>query len=544
MALLTLEHLSFAYPNRQTNTLTDISFSLDPGDFAVLIGETGSGKSTLLRMLKKQLAPRGKKSGRILYQDQPLDALDEKTAAGEIGFVMQNPEQQIVTDKVWHELAFGLENLGLPQELIRRRVAESAAFFGLEDCFDQRTDSLSGGQKQLLNLAAVVAMRPKLLLLDEPTSQLDPLAAAAFLQTLQRLNRELSMTILLIEHRLEDLLPMSSKTIVLESGRLIACRQTRDIAEKLSGHPILSLALPAASRLYAQSKIGAPPCPLTIREGRLFLESHFRNEIKTLPQERYANTAKEILSFRDVFFRYEKKGDDILRGMSFSLYEGEILCLLGGNGSGKSTTLWNACGVLSPYSGKICFDGRELRSYRNRSLCRGGISLLPQDVQTVFLRSTVREELADVSFDQSLFPFDLTPLSERHPYDLSGGEQQLVALAKVMASSPRLLLLDEPTKGLDAFAKKQLMTVLRALKERGMTVLIVTHDVEFAAETADRCAFLFRGEILSADAPNAFFAQNSFYTTAARRMSDGFYDNAVTLRDLLSLCELNGGSPL
>lgn len=532
MALLAVEHLSFTYPAGAEPVLRDVSFTLEAGDFAVLLGATGSGKSTLLRCLKREIAPRGEMTGKILVDGAPLSALSARESACRIGLVGQRPEEQIVTDKVWHELAFGLENMAAPRDEIRRRTAEIACFFGIEDWFERDTASLSGGQKQLLNLASVMAMRPEALLLDEPTAQLDPIAAGRFLDMLRRLNVELGLTVLLVEHRLEEALPIAGRALALERGRLIACGDTRSVARMLREKPAFLPAMPAAARFAAQ--LNAAECPLTVGEGRrLLAERHVPG--KTLPIAQ-ARTGEAALSLSQVYFRYDRAAADVLRGATLTVCRQEIFCLLGGNGAGKSTLLSCAAGVARPYAGSVRVFGKSVRKYAGQSLYRDCLAMLPQDVQTLFLRDTVAEELADAQADALLLPLDFSPLLDRHPYDLSGGEQQLLALCKALAQRPRLLLLDEPTKGLDAFARLRLTALLRALRERGMTILCVTHDVEFAAVCADRCALLFRGEVLGCDTPRAFFAGNGAYTTAANRMARGICDTAVTVEDLRALC--------
>lgn len=537
MELLAVENLSFTYPECDHAALCGITFSLRRGEFAAVCGATGSGKSTLLRMLKRELTPLGAKSGRVLYRATPLESLPDAVSACRIGFVMQRPEQQLVTDKVWHELAFGLENMGVPSETIRRRVAEMACYFGIADWFERDVASLSGGQKQLLNLAAVMVMQPEVLILDEPTAQLDPIAAAEFLATLQKLNRELSLTILLAEHRLEDVVPVCDRLLVMRAGALLANDAPRTAIRALRDVPELLCAMPAAVRLY-HALGAAGDCPLTVREGREFVVGGYGNAVKAPEQTAYTPSQTPALSLSDVYFRYGRALPDVLCGLTFTVYEGESYCILGENGAGKSTALAAAAKCCRIYSGQIRVFGKKLQAYDDASLYHGGLALLPQDVQTVFLRNTVREELADA--DQTMLGYDFTPLLSKHPYDLSGGEQQLVALAKVLAGKPRLLLLDEPTKGLDAHAKQGLLRVLQELKAGGMTIVTVTHDVEFAAEFADRCALFFRGEIVSEDVPRRFFAENYFYTTAASRMTRGYFENVVTLADAVELCRKNG----
>ena len=529
--LVRLEHYGFTYPQQTRPALSDVELTIREGEFWVLCGTSGCGKTTLLRQLKPSLRPHGAVQGCVWFDGQPLEQLPPRRQAADIGFVLQSPEEQTVTDKVWHELAFGLENLGTPSPLIRRRVAETAAYFNLEDCFERDVSSLSGGQKQLVNLAAVMAMRPEVLLLDEPTAQLDPIAAENFLSTLEKLNRELSLTIVLIEHRLEEALPLSNRLLALENGKALVFDETRRAARALREHPVLSRALPGAARLSALWH--EDDCPLTVREGRALIERRGGSFRALADEER--NEKSAALAFKDVYFRYDRSGEDVLRGTAFRAAEGEITCLLGGNGSGKSTLLNCAAGLLRPYAGRIEVFGKPIRAYKGQALYQGVLALLPQDVQTMFLAATVREELKGV--DYSAFPVDFEPLLDKHPYDLSGGEQQALGLIKALAAKPRLLLLDEPTKGLDARARDAVAEILKALRAQGLSIVCVTHDVECAAACADRCALFFRGDVVSMDRPRAFFGGNAYYVPAAGRMARGLCEGALTVEELAAMEE-------
>ena len=528
MAHLAVKDLTFTYPNCARPAIEGVTFQVEKGEFLAVCGPTGCGKSTLLRLLKRELAPLGELHGEITVDGVPQGDLSDRDAACRIGYVMQRPEQQLVTDKVWHELAFGLENMGLPQPVIARRVAEMAAYFGIEGGFDKDVDTLSGGQKQLLNLASVMVMQPEILILDEPTAQLDPIAAADFIATVRKVNRELGLTVILTEHRLEEVIPACDRLLVLQNGRVLDWDAPRAVVGRAADNADLLCFMPAAARLFHAVQ-GQGECPLDVREGRSFVESLGCTGV--LPEEGSLPASETALEFDDVYFRYGRDLPDVLRGMRFTVRTGEICCILGGNGSGKSTTLSVAAGLNKAYSGDVRVFGKKLRAYKNQSLYRNCLTLLPQDVQSVFLHNTVREELAECGAAAGLLPFDFAPLMDKHPYDLSGGEQQLVALAKVLATQPRLLLLDEPTKGIDAAAKMRFIGVLKALKAKGMTLVIVTHDVDFAAECADRCCFMFRGQIVSSGTPRACFSQNSFYTTAVSRMTRGLIDGAVTVAE-------------
>lgn len=539
MEIIKIKNLSFSYPGAQRPVIDNVSFGIEAGDFAVLMGATGSGKSTLMRLLKRELAPLGELSGNIFFNGTAQAELSDRESACKIGYVMQRPEQQIVTDKVWHELAFALENMGLKQNVIRRRVAEMASYFGIADWFDRDVSSLSGGQKQLLNLAAVMVTQPEILLLDEPTSQLDPIAAGEFLSTVHKLNREMGITVLLIEHKLEEVLPMADRVLVLEKGRMLLNAPAHEACEQLRNHHVLLDAMPGAVRLF-HSVHGSGTCPITVREGRRFLRNSFKNEVRAIDIAPVPRPGESALEFRDVYFRYGREYPDVLSGLGLDVRCGEIFCILGANGSGKSTFLKLACGLKQAYSGSIRIFGKKMKEYKGQSLYRNCVSMLPQDAQTVFLKSTVRDELKEVHADPASLPYNLDHLMDRHPYDLSGGEQQLVALAKVLASNPRLLLLDEPTKGIDAHAQKAILSILKKLKEEGVAVLVVTHDVEFAAKCADRCALFFRGEVVSEDIPASFFNENNFYTTSANRICRGWYDGIATVEDATALCRENG----
>ncbi len=541
MDILQIENLSFRYPGADRNAVEQVSFSVRSGEFMVVCGESGCGKTTLLRLLKPELAPAGNRTGSIAYGGGDPTPAD-------IGYVLQNPDNQIVTDKVWHELAFGLENMGLPTEVIRRRVGEMASYFGIQDWFRKRTDELSGGQKQLLNLAAVMVMQPKVLILDEPTSQLDPIAASDFLATLRKLNRELGLTVILAEHRLEEVFPGADRVLLMDGGRVLVCDVPERVGDALPAEHPMRAGLPSAVRIFQSLHI-PDRCPLTVRQGRDFLERHFGDRGGVLPEPEYRHGETVAVELKNVWFRYERDLPDVLRGTSVQVYGGELYAVLGGNGTGKTTMLQVIAGIGKAYRGRVLIEGRQIREYRGNSLYRGVLALLPQNPQTVFIRDTVRADFDEIleahgvpkqeralRVSGAAERFGITHLLDRNPFDLSGGEQQKCALAKVLLTEPRVLLLDEPTKGIDAGAKRVLRDILTRLKADGMTLLMVTHDVEFAAETADRCALFFDGEVLSADTPSRFFGGNTFYTTAANRMARTLCPNAVTCGQVVQFC--------
>lgn len=557
MEIIKVENLNFTYPEQKIKALEDISFSIEQGEFVAVCGESGSGKTTLLKLLKRELAPYGDKDGNIYYKDKRLEELDARIAASDIGFVMQNPENQIVTDKVWHELAFGLENLGISTPVIRRRVGEMANFFGIHQWFRKKTTELSGGQKQLLNLASIMVMQPEILILDEPTSQLDPIAASDFISTLEKLNRDLGLTIILVEHRLEEVIPISDKVMIMEKGNIILYDKPQYIGQELKeideNHKMLS-ALPSAIRIFNGLNTKGQS-PLTVREGREFLSNNYENKVVALDRfsTNYNSEEENIIELKNIWFRYERDLPDVLTGLNFHVKKEEIVSILGGNGSGKTTFLNIISGQNKPYRGKILIRGKKINKYKGKELYKHNIALLPQNPQTVFLKSTVKEDYKEIGkvmgytkeeintyTEEIVEMLSIKELLDKHPYDLSGGEQQKVALGKILLLKPKILLLDEPTKGIDAFSKKVLYDILLGLKKQGVTIIMVTHDVEFAAVASDRCGLFFDGEIISTDRPVEFFSNNSFYTTAANRISRHMYNNAITCEDVIEICKLNG----
>ena len=545
MEILRVDGLKFSYPNQLKKALNNINFSIDEGDFVLICGESGCGKSTLLRHLKPELSPHGQVSGDIYYYSQKINDYTSKQIASEIGYVLQNPDSQIVTDKVWHELAFGLENMGLDTQSIRLRVAEMASFFGIQGWFRKNVNDLSGGQKQLLNLASIMAMQPKILILDEPTSQLDPIAAKDFIDTLVRINKELSTTIIMTEHNLEDIYSVCDKVIVMEDGKVICNDTNYKVADILSGdknHKMFK-SLPTPSKIYNQLNgylEGASKSPLTVKDCRQWLNDSMDEVTIT----KLDDTETEI--------NISKKDREIAIELKDVYFQGEIYSILGGNGTGKSTTLSLVARQRKPQRGKIFINNIEMKKYNNKSLYENNLALLPQNPQSLFVFETVREDLEEVLILQNKDRkyidkevkrvsklLDIEHLLEHHPYDLSGGELQRAGMAKVMLLNPKIILLDEPTKGLDAYCKEEIGKMLMKLRDMGVTIVVVSHDIEFSARYSDRCAMFFDGSIVSEGTPREFFLGNNFYTTVSNRIARNIFEDTLIYEDVVSLCKKN-----
>lgn len=562
MALVEIQNLSFTYPGTDRLALTGVDLTVREGSFVLIAGPSGCGKSTLLRRLKPAIAPYGRVGGAVFFEGEPIEALPERRQAAEIGFVMQDPEMQIVTDKVWHELAFGLENLGTDQRTMRVRVAEMANFFGIQSWYNKNVSELSGGQKQLLCLAAVMVMQPKLLLLDEPTSQLDPIAAGEFFDTLKRINTELGTTIIVTEHRTEALFPLVDEVVFMRGGGIFYSGTPRSCAKIFSTAPEFAAVLPTAMTCFAScSGDNETEAPLTVREGRSWLEKRVGAcETALFPETSSGGKApkaekaeykakKPLLEMREVYFRYERSAPDILKGADLSVREGELFCIMGGNGAGKTTAIMAASGLYRPYRGKILFEGKSIFSIPETKRLGETVAVLFQNPRLSFVKDSIREELNAVVKRFKLEPsrldevaelMELGPILDSNPYDISGGELQRAAIAKLLLPRPRVLFLDEATKGMDAFFKARFGALLRKLCAEGTAVVLVSHDIEFCAEYADRLAMFFDGGVIAEGTPRDVLAGNSFYTTAAGRIARGILPGAVTANEIIAAL---GGKP-
>lgn len=571
-----LKNLGFAYAGSAARVLQGISAAVRTGDFVVLCGPTGSGKTTLLRMLKPEVQPEGETDGSVYYDGSPLAEVETWRSVREIGMVFQDPDAQIVMETAAQELAFGLENLGFDSGSIQRRLAEVSSYFGLESWLPEPIHQLSGGQKQLLNLASVLMLRPRVLLLDEPTAQLDPVAAREFLQSVHRLNQELSTTVIMSEHRLEEVFPLATQVLMMGSGQVSCQGRPEEVARRVWTLPDQRFReyLPSVSRLFLNlnGRAGAiagngadPPhslagtassvvrfhqtgdsLPLTVRDARIWLDNLDGTQIQYRGQEPpEADTVSGkpgLLQGRRIDFQYQRDQVPVLQALDLELHAEDFLVLLGGNGSGKTTLLKVLAGILRPRRGQVLLDGQSIHRMPAPERTRR-LGYLAQNPALYFCRDSVQEQLwqrvenlglsrKDPRVDEVISLFDLGEVMERHPHDLSGGQQQKVALALVLLSRPQLLLLDEPTRGLDPIWKLQLARILQELQRQGSGILMVSHDIEFTARFARRCALLFHGRVVAPDTPRDFFRQNYFYTTVVQRALGDRLPRALALEDV------------
>jgi len=592
--IIQIRDLTFAYAAGDEPVLSDINIDIGSGEFVIIMGSSGSGKTTLLKMLKRNMIPAGRYSGRVYIYGKEADKLTDRENAAGIGYVSQDPDNQIVTDKVWHELAFGLENLGMDNVTIRKKVAEMSEYFGITGWYDREVSKLSGGQKQILNLASVMVMQPGILLLDEPTANLDPLAAIRFLDVVKRINQELGVTVVMVEHNLEHIYADADRIIAIDKGRVAANSSPKKAAaDIIAAGSFLIEGLPVASRLYAgynkkngnsvvsynnvnidsnnkDNHILSDEIPLTVKEGRRWYVNYKKVYGKDITKDKdkinnfagksiindkvikkdvleedniTGNKNKKRIGFikknnlenkssrkntdnientvcqlKNVSYSYNKKLPYIIDGVDVSFKEGRITAILGGNGAGKSTMLKLIAGIIEPVRGKIISNKR--------------IIMLPQDPKAVFTEVSVEEELAEVLMDkgngiynnmpmedkreiveQIIEEFGLNDIRKNNPYDISGGQQEKLAIAKVLLLKPEVLLLDEPTNGLDPYFKKTLGKLLKKINAGGVTIIIVSHDLEFVDSFCDDVIMLFDRKVAAQDSTHKFLRDNMFYTT-------------------------------
>ncbi len=605
MALIEFNNFSFAYMNSdgtesEVKSLDSINLEIDYGDFVLLCGPSGCGKTTLLTNLKKELMPAGRRSGEIKFNGKRIIDMDEISSACDIGYLFQNPDSQIVTDTVIQEIAFPLENIGLPTEEIRNRISEIVAFFGINDILHKNVNELSGGQKQLVNLCSLLVLRPQVLLLDEPMSQLDPIASYEFLSIVRRLNEEFSITVIMSEHKADSIFPFIDKAVFLKEGKIEFVDNAHNICSEVIDDEIFENYLPAVTKIYNSLSVKYPSLiklntPLSIREGRRCLNTIHDDLIKIsnddvdsinlnhdnlhITNKKYHSQEKSgildkislggnknaLISMNGIYFAYEK-GKLILKNVDFELEKGDFVSLIGGNGVGKSTFLQLLVGILKPIKGKVKYKKGIKLAYVHQNPM---IHFSKDNVKEEFLESILESNLLNnnsvgfnketyddllkmtneeftesyllngLEFDSIEFKFkelieffDICDLIDKHPYDCSGGEQQKIVIVKALLQNADVLVLDEPTKGLDPISSKNLANILNSLRDNGITILMTSHDLDFVANNCKRCLMLFDKDIQIDDDPKVIFAENNFYTTFVNRMVKDYVPEIVTLDDL------------
>lgn len=611
MALIEFKDFSFSYLNSdgsesQIKSLDKINLEIDYGDFVLLCGPSGCGKTTLLTNLKKELMPAGKRSGEIKFNGTRIQDLDDLSSACDIGYLFQNPDSQIVTDTVIQEIAFPLENIGLPTEEIRNRISEIVAFFGINDILHKNVNELSGGQKQLVNLCSLLVLRPEVLLLDEPMSQLDPIASYEFLSIVRRLNEEFSITVIMSEHKADSIFPFIDKAVFLKEGKIEFVDNAHNICSEVIDDEIFENYLPVVTKIYNSLSVKYPSLiklntPLSIREGRRCLNTirddlikisddvnnsdnssstnlhhnskkyHSEEKSGILDKISFNRNKDALIRMNGIYFAYEKE-NLILKNVDFDLNDGDFVSLIGGNGVGKSTFLQLLVGILKPIKGKVKYRKGVRLAYVHQNPM---IHFSKDNVREEFLESIIESNLLngnDVDFSKESYEkllklsneefiesdvlnslkfdsidfkfkeliefFDISDLIDKHPYDCSGGEQQKIVIVKALLQNADVLILDEPTKGLDPISSKALAEILNSLRDNGLTILMTSHDLDFVANNCKRCLMLFDRDIQIDDDPKVIFAENNFYTTFVNRMVKDYVPEIVTLDDLKSKWDL------
>ncbi|MBO8159871.1 ABC transporter ATP-binding protein [Thermosyntropha sp.] len=538
MAKIKISSLTYTYPEKEEPALKDIDLEIKEGEFVLLIGENGSGKSSLLRAIAGIIPDfyRGDYKGEVYIDNLKVRKMKPKEKAGKIGFLGQDPESQIFMTKVEKELVFGMENILLPLPVMRRRVAETAAFLNLGEYIHESVDKLSGGMKQRLALAAVMAMQPEVLLLDEPTSQLDPASAEEIFNILKRLNEENGITVVLAEQRLERCLHLADRIIVMDEGKISYISSDKNewgawMAENKA------FLLPPLLKLF--SRLPFEKIPFTVKEGRsliadLPIKCVFLKEMGI----RGKNACSPVLEMDKVWFTYSG-GREVLKNISLKVFPGEFWAVFGENGAGKTTLLKNIAGLLKPQRGRICIKGENIQFMKASEIARKA-GYLPQNPDDYLFLPTVEEEILfslentenkEEKTSQLIEKFNLEPYAAVNPRDLSMGERQKTALASILALNPDLLLLDEPTRGLDYLAKEDLGKCLKMLCRESKSILMVSHDIEFAAEYADKVLIMFEGEIAAAGSKYEIMNNALFYSPQINRLLSGRVDRVVTLEE-------------
>jgi energy-coupling factor transporter ATP-binding protein EcfA2 len=538
----TFSDLTYRYPDRETPALRELDWTVAPGEFVAVTGPSGSGKSTLLRCLNG-LTPHfsgGTFDGVVIVAGHDTRHYSPRVLARLTGFVFQDPEAQFVAGRVDDELAFGMEQLGVPAVTMRKRVEEVLDLLGIAALRDREIATLSGGERQRVAVAAALALQPSILALDEPTSQLDPWGAEEVLAALNRLNEDLGLTIVLAEHRLERVVTHADRLTVLTAGGTVSldgpARETVRRADVDSLPALLALG----------RRLDWDPLPLSIKDGRAARRRDAA--LGHVPAPAAPDPAPPggapVVALQRVSAGWDRH--HVLREVDLEVRPGELLALMGRNGSGKTTLLRLVAGLHRPSSGKVLIAGQDTTRFHPADIAQT-VGYLPQNPSALFFAETLRAELAftlkhhrqsGLDLEATLATLGLEHAIERHPRDLSGGERERAALAAVLVGGPRVLLLDEPTRGMDAVRKRALIATLHRLRDDGVAILLATHDVELVAEVASRVALLGDGRIVADGGPRAVLSGSLTFTTAVNKLyGDGF----LTPDDILSGLGMNRG---
>lgn len=529
--MITIENLTYTYPQQDQPALQVDSWHVAAAEFVLLTGPSGSGKSTLLRCLNG-LVPHfsgGKVGGKVQVAGLDAVAAGPRLLSQTVGFVMQTPEAQAILERVEAEIAFGMEQAAVPPREIKTRLDEVLALLNLEPFRKRPLRSLSGGERQRVAIAAALALRPQILVLDEPTSQLDAQSAADVLDSLVQLQKRLGLTILLAEHRLARILPHADRICVLEAGHMVGDGPVQTMLSQLPTVPPL---------IEVGLKMGWQPLPLTVKAASKkveqaplpdmpLAESKAMNEVADDAQLLEEKTA--VLSIQNLSIHYGKIS--ALRKVSLTVQSGEIVALLGRNGSGKSTLLKSVVGLLAADGGQVRLNGRLTTGRTVADICRE-VAYLPQNPDDLLFANSVREELAvtlanhglqgqEARLETLLAQLELTAVSDSYPRDLSVGQRQRVALGAVAITEPPLLLLDEPTRGLDQAAKDALVDIWEGWRQAGKGILLVTHDVELAAKVADRVVILEAGAVVDSGEKTAVFSRSPQFAPQIAQLFPG-----------------------
>ena len=543
--MIHFDRLTYHYPGSEAPVLSELTLDIEEGEFLLVIGPSGAGKSTLLRCLNG-LVPHfygGAVSGRVGVDGRDPVALGPKGMADLVGFVLQDPEAQFVVDRVEDELAFGLENQGLEPVVMRKRVEETLDQLNIAHLRRRSVNTLSGGERQRVAIAAVMTLQPRVLVLDEPTSQLDPQAAEEVLDTLVKLNQDLGLTVVMSEHRLERVIQYVDRVLYLPGGgQAPLLDEPRAVLQKVDlTPPLLTLA----------KSLGWSPLPLTIKEGRRFVRGmDLRQKSRVESGIRPEDKPQVSVSVEQLGFSYN--GHPALQDVSLQVHRGEFVALMGRNGSGKTTLLKQMVGLLKPDHGAVQVSGPGLQGPMDTRKATVEeliqvVGYVPQNPNALLFNDTVRQELDFTrrghglpagDYDGLLDLVGLRAYAQAYPRDLSVGERQRVALASILVAEPHILLLDEPTRGLDYGQKAALATFLQQEKKQGRTILMATHDVELVASCADRVVLLGDGQIVVDGPVRQVMSQSLVFASQINKL---FRDPALlTVEDVLALSGASG----